>query len=129
MQEGCKENSGDEQNVNEQSKEEKAAQSQSTLVYLLFALHILFGITALIGVIICHTKKSTTANTVYHSHRIWQLWTFWTGAIGYTAGVYYWLTMGSVNILVLTFGWIYYRIIKGWWKCKKQQTVAIRAFD
>jgi len=113
----------------EQSAKEKAAQSQSTLIYLLYALHLLFGVTALIGVIICHMKKNVTDGTIYQSHRIWQLWTFWTAAIGYSAGVYYWLSMGSINVLILTFGWVYYRIIKGWWKNTQQQAVAIRAFD
>ena len=106
--------------------EDKAARDQTTLVYLLFALHILFGITALIGVIICHTKKNVTSNTVYASHRVWQIWTFWTGATGYAAGIYYWLGMGSINILILTFGWVYYRIFSGWWKARAQNAVGIR---
>ena len=69
---------------------EKAAHDQTILVYLLLLLHPLFGITGLIGAIICHTKKEITADTVFASHNTWQIWTFWTGAIGYSAGFYYW---------------------------------------
>lgn len=108
------------------SPDDSKAKNQTTLVYLLFALHILFGITGLIGVIICHTKKEVTEHTVFNSHRIWQIWTFWTGTVGYTAGFYYWITMGSINILILTFGWVYYRIASGWWKARKGNFVGLK---
>lgn len=102
---------------------EKKARDQTILVYLLLFLHILFGITALIGVIICHTKKSVTENSVYESHRVWQTWTFWTGLIGYAAGFYYINFMGSWTILIITIIWVIYRISKGWALARSGQPI------
>jgi len=99
------------------------AKDQTTLVYLLQSLHLLFGITGLIGVIVCHTKSSTTADTVYESHRIWQIWTFWAGLIGYAAGFYYLNRSGSWVILLVTVIWFYYRIINGWLKARAETEI------
>ena len=99
------------------------AYKQTILVYLLYALHMLFGITALIGVIVCHTRKPSKINAVYSSHKVWQRWTFWAGLLGYSAGFYYWNTRGSPIILVVTFLWAHYRIAYGWWQAQKHKTV------
>lgn len=48
------------------------------MVYLLYLLGILFGITALIGVIVNHTHLKKTRGTYAHSHFIWQIISFWT---------------------------------------------------
>lgn len=92
---------------------DKAARDQTLMVYLLYALHLLFGITALIGVIVCHTKKDVTANTLYASHNHWQIVTFWTAVVGYVAALYYIVRFGSTLILMVTLVWTLYRIIKG----------------
>ncbi len=101
----------------------RAAKNQTVLVYLLLLLHPLFGITALIGAIVAHMKGDVTKDTVFESHRRWQLWTFWTGLIGYVAAVYYLLTMGTWTILLVTMIWLLYRIVFGWWRALKNQTV------
>ncbi len=99
------------------------AYRQTTLVYLLYALHMLFGVTALIGVIICHTRKPDKVNKVYSSHKVWQLWTFWAGLLGYSAGFYYWTTRGSLMILGVTFIWAHYRVAHGWWQARKHNAI------
>lgn len=107
-------NAANDSSVNASS--EKTAYNQTILVYLLLLLHPIYGITALIGVIVCHMKQEVTQNTVFESHRRWQIWTFWTGAIGYAASFYYIVRMGSWTILMVTMVWMLYRIVFGWWK-------------
>ncbi|MBX2878451.1 MAG: hypothetical protein KTR32_00885 [Granulosicoccus sp.] len=102
---------------------DRAAYKQTVLVYLLLLLHPLYGITALIGVIVCHMKKEVTESTVFESHRRWQIWTFWTGTLGYIAAIYYILRMGSWTILLVTMIWMLYRIVFGWWKALKHSPV------
>ena len=109
--------------MTESSQHETVARRQTILVYVLYLLHPLFGITALIGVIICHTRNTVTQDTVFESHRIWQAWTFWAGLIGYAAGIYYWQQRGSSTILLVTFLWSYYRVAWGWWRALRSQRV------
>jgi len=101
----------------------RAAKNQTVLVYLLLLLHPLFGITALIGAIIAHMKADVTQGSVFESHRRWQLWTFWAGALGYIAAVYYLHLLGTWTILLVTMVWILYRIVFGWWRALNYNTV------
>ncbi|MBX2823592.1 MAG: hypothetical protein KTR33_02610 [Gammaproteobacteria bacterium] len=110
-------------NVTTAATDARAAKNQTVLVYLLLLLHPLFGITALIGAIVAHMKTDVTRETVFESHRRWQLWTFWTGLIGYAAAFYYLLRMGSWTILLVTMIWLLYRIIFGWWRALNNQPV------
>lgn len=96
--------------------DDKTAYNKTILVYLLLLLHPLYSITALIGAIICHMKKDVTEATVFESHRRWQNWTFWTGALGYPAAFYFIVRMGTWTMLLVTMAWMLYRILFGWWK-------------
>jgi len=102
------------------------ARNQTILVYILLLLHPLFGITALIGAIVCHMKPEVTAGSVFASHRTWQLWTFWGGVIGYVSGVYYIIRFGSWLILGVSAAWMLYRVLFGWWKALRNQPVGLR---
>ena len=99
------------------------AKNQTYLIYLLLLLHPLFGITALIAALVGHMKKAVTDNTVFATHRVWQLVTFWFGLLGYVAGVYYILRMGSYVIVVVTFLRINYRLWRGWLNARKHEPV------
>ncbi len=48
------------------------------LGYWLFFLGILFGITALIGVLINHTNYQQSQDTYLRSHLLWQIIAFWS---------------------------------------------------
>lgn len=78
---------------------------------LLQILHVLFGVTALLGIIITQTHKHTTAGSVYESHLRWQFVTFWMGLAGYVPAFYLWITQSTPWLVVAVFILVAYRII------------------
>ena len=95
----------------------------TTVVYALQALSFLWGVTAIVGVVINYVKREDARGTVYESHFDWQIRTFWWGLA--------WLVVGGVlaillvGFLVLFIAWIWmiYRVVKGWLKLIDGQPV------
>ena len=93
------------------------------VVYALQALSFLWGVTAIVGVVINYVKREDARGTVYESHFDWQIRTFWWGLA--------WLIVGGVlaillvGFLVLFIAWIWmiYRVVKGWLKLIDGQPV------
>lgn len=71
---------------------------------------MLFGITAIIGVLIAHTRLTSIKNTVYHSQIRWQIVTFWTAFTGYIAGFWLWSEQGQIWLLLLVALFVAYRL-------------------
>ncbi|WP_036665873.1 DUF4870 family protein [Paludibacterium yongneupense] len=83
------------------------------VVYILQAISLFVGVTAIAAVIINYVKRSDVRGTVFASHFDWQIRTFWTtvlvGLVGYAT------VFVLVGFLIL-FGlwvWYVYRVIKG----------------
>ena len=93
------------------------------VVYALQALSFLWGVTAIVGVVINYVKREDARGTVYESHFNWQIRTFWWALA--------WLLVGGVlaillvGFLVLFIAWIWmiYRVVKGWLKLIDGQPV------
>ena len=51
--------------------------NMTMVVYALQALAFLWGVTAIIGVVVNYVKRDDTHGTVYESHFQWQIRTFW----------------------------------------------------
>jgi uncharacterized membrane protein len=102
----------------DKTAEQLAGLRQITLVvYVLQALSFVFGVTAIIGVVINYVKKEDVAGTLYESHFDWQIRTFWWGLL--------WSVLGFILIFALGLGfivwvvawiWAIYRVVKGWLK-------------
>jgi len=84
------------------------------VVYGLFAIGLVSGLTPVIGVILAYLKRKDVTGTYLESHFTWQIRTFWV-----------WLAAGIVGIALLVVGvgflillglvvWVIYRIVKGW---------------
>ena len=88
----------------------------TTVVYALQALSFLWGITAIVGVIINYVKREDARGTVYESHFDWQIRTFWWALAWLAVGFV--LAFVLVGFLVLFIAWIWmiYRVVKGWLK-------------
>ncbi len=84
------------------------------VVYVLYALSYVAGITALIGIIINYIKKEDVAGTWLESHFRWQIRTFWFGLLWAVIGAITAVFMVGFVILLANFVWIIYRIVKGW---------------
>lgn len=77
---------------------------------LLQALHVLFGITAIIGMFIAHTRISGTQDTVYHSHLKWQLTTFWVAFVAYALAAALWIYTDNRWPMLVVAGFVAYRL-------------------
>lgn len=84
------------------------------VVYVLYALSFLYGITAIAGVVIAYIKRDDVRGTWLESHFAWQIRTFWWGLVWTVVGVV--LALVAVGFLILFAVWIWaiYRVVKGW---------------
>jgi uncharacterized membrane protein len=94
------------------------------MVYLLQALSFLWGVTAIVGVIVSYVKRDDARGTVYDSHFDWQIRTFWWGLLWGVVGVLLIIVFG-LGFLVMFVAWIWaiYRVVKGWLKLSEGKPV------
>ena len=83
---------------------------QSLLGIILLALHPLFGITAIIGMLISTTALKTLEGSIYHSHLKWQISTFWIGLAAYVIAFFIWRSFGITWPFVVAFVFVIYRL-------------------
>ena len=76
--------------MNETSNSDNQAVEQNKtltlVVYALQAAAFLFGITAIVGVVINYVKKPEVQGTWLASHFKWQIRTFWWSFLGFVIG-------------------------------------------
>ena len=94
------------------------------VVYALQGLSFLFGLTALVGLIINYVKRDDALGTIYQSHFDWQIRTFWWALAWWVLGF---LLIWALGLgFVIMFGawvWTIYRVIKGWLKLTEGKPV------
>lgn len=85
------------------------------IVYILQAVGLFVGVTALVGVIMNHVKSGSLTDPVVRSHNSWQIRTFWWMllwsiiCLGIAA-----VTLGIGGFLLLVPAvWYIYRFVKG----------------
>lgn len=84
-----------------------------TVVYILHAVALVNGITALIAVIISHLRVKETRSPFIRSHHLWLIRTFWWGLLwAVIAGSLVWAGIGLLGMAALGVWWIY-RIVRG----------------
>jgi len=89
---------------------ENSAKRLVILGLLLQGLHVLFGITAIMGMLITHMLIDRSKNTVYHSHLRWQLVTFWLCAALYLLAFIIWHHSGALWPALVVLVFTFYRI-------------------
>ena len=94
------------------------------IVYLCQALSFLFGITAIVGVIINYLRFDEAKNTWLESHLVWQIRTFWIGLGAAIVGCFFIFIAIGFLILAVNLVWIIYRVIKGFLLLCKNQPIA-----
>lgn len=103
------------------SKSETAHRTAG-LVYCLWLLGILFGITAIIGAYINHTKLASTRGTHAYSHFIWQIASFWTVFVGALISVILWPSSAAKFIAFSSFAiWLFSGMIGCWYWTKAKK--------
>jgi uncharacterized membrane protein len=93
------------------------------VVYILQALSFLWGITAIVGVIVNYVKRDDARGTVYESHFDWQIRTFWWGLLWAVLGVILIFVVVGFFILAAAWIWAIYRVVKGWLKLTEGKPV------
>jgi uncharacterized membrane protein len=99
------------------SEELAILKTVTQVVYALQGLSFMFGVTALVGLIINYVKREDAVGTVYQSHFDWQIRTFWWGLLWLVLGCLLIIALG-LGLLILFVAWIWaiYRVVKGWLK-------------
>jgi uncharacterized membrane protein len=85
-------------------------------VYALQALSFIWGLPAIVGLIINYVKRDDARGTLYESHFTWQIRSFWWGLVwALIGGVLAVLLVGFV-VMFVAWVWMIYRVVKGWLK-------------
>lgn len=103
-----------------------ASLRQLTLVvYILYALSWLIGISAIVAIVINYVKREDVAGTIYESHFTWQIRTFWWALLWCVIGALSMVILIGFAILFATAVWSIYRLVKGWlyWNDRKPMPV------
>ncbi len=109
----------------EKTAEQLASLKTLTLaVYVLQALSVFVGITAIVAVIINYIKRGETAGTIYQSHFDWQIRTFWWAVAWSLLGFVLLFAFGLGLVVWFVAGlWAIYRVVKGFLKLNDNQPV------
>jgi uncharacterized membrane protein len=93
------------------------------VVYALQALSFLWGVTAIIGIVINYVKREDARGTIYESHFEWQIRSFWWGLLWSVVGVILMFVLVGFFVLFATWVWMIYRVVKGWLKLNEGKPV------
>jgi uncharacterized membrane protein len=93
------------------------------VVYVLQALSFLWGVTAIVGVVINYIKREDARGTVYESHFDWQIRTFWWGLLWGVIGLLLAIVMVGFVVMFVAWIWMIYRVVKGWLKLTEGKSV------
>ena len=101
--------------VSNNTPEQLASLRQITLVvYILYALAWVTGISAIVAIVINYVKREDAQGSLYESHFTWQIRTFWWGLLWTVVGCIT-LIVGVGFVVLFAAGiWSIYRLVKGW---------------
>jgi uncharacterized membrane protein len=105
------------------SEELAGLKTITQVVYGLQALSFMFGVTALVGLVINYIKRDDVAGTVYQSHFDWQIRTFWWGLLWAVIGMVLAIVLVGFGVLFVAWVWAVYRVVKGWLKLTEGKPV------
>lgn len=100
----------------------ETAHRTAGLVYCLWLLGILFGVTAIIGAYINHSKLASVRGTHAHSHFLWQIGSFWTVLAGALIAFIFWPNPVAKTIAIASFAiWIFSGMIGSYFLAKSRK--------
>ena len=93
------------------------------IVYILYVLSLVIGLTSIAGVIIAYLKKKDATGTWVESHFEYQIRTFWISLIAGIVGFILSFIFVGVIIILADIVWFLYRAIKGWLALNDQKEI------
>ena len=108
--------------MNDMSTEQAVNSSTAKLVYILYLVGLVFGITGIIGVVVAYINKNDGPEWL-QSHYRFQIRTFWMGFVFLLVGSI--LSVVLIGWLVLLFWlvWLIIRCVKAMKQLELQQPV------
>ena len=94
------------------------------VVYILYFVSYVVGITALVGVVIAHVQIGSTADPMLRSHYQWQIRTFWIGILYFVIGVVLCFVVIGIFVLLFWFIWTLVRNVKGMLALNENKPIA-----
>ena len=101
-----------EANIVSESGDDAAEGRTANLIYILYLLNLIFGVTSFIGVIVAYINKGDAPEWV-QSHYRFQIRTFWIGLLLGVIGFFTAAFVVGILILVFLFVWWIARCVKG----------------
>ncbi len=101
-----------EANIVSEAGGDAAEGRTANLIYILYLLSLIFGVTSLVGVIMAYINKGNAPEWV-QSHYRFQIRTFWIGLLFGVIGAVTAAFVVGILILVLLFVWWIVRCVKG----------------
>jgi len=86
----------------------------TTVIYGLYALSLIFGVTAIIAIVLNYIKIDEAKGTWLESHFSWQIRTFWWSVAWIVVGAITWIILIGWVVWGVAYVWFIYRIAKGW---------------
>jgi uncharacterized membrane protein len=104
-----------ETNVVALNEKDRSNKSLTTLLYALYAVGMLIGITWIVAIIINYVKKDDVRGSLFESHFRWQIRTFWFSLLWGLLSLVLIFAFGlGIITSIANYIWVIYRIIKGW---------------
>lgn len=101
-------------NVESTPQQADSNRSITQLIYAMYALSLVVGITWLVGIVLNYVKRDDVVGTIYESHFRWQIRTFWFSLLWCVIGVITMFVIVGFFVLGFAAVWYVYRIVKGW---------------
>ena len=93
------------------------------VVYVLQALSFIWGLPALVALIINYVKRDDVRGTVFESHFTWQIRSFWFGLLWGVVGLVLAVFFVGFFVLFAVWVWMIYRVVKGFLKLTEGRPV------
>lgn len=94
------------------------------VIYVLYALAVVTGISAIAGVIVAYIKRDDVQGTWLASHIDWQIKTFWWGLALSIVSLILMMVVIGVLMWFIVACWLIYRVAKGWLRLNDNREVA-----
>ena len=97
-------------------------ENQAKVIYALYAISLVLGATAIIGVVLAYIAREDAPNWLA-SHYRFQIRTFWLLLLFSFIGAVLTLVLVGYLVLVATAVWLIVRCVKGWHHLDRRESV------
>ena len=97
-------------------------ETQAKVIYALYAISVVLGATAIVGVVLAYIARDDAPNWLA-SHYRFQIRTFWLLLLFSLIGAVLTLVLVGFLVLVATAAWLIVRCVKGWRHLDRREPV------